>query len=356
MRVLFLDATGGFYPRRLEEKPTGGILTSLTLIPRYLASLGIDVHVASTYDRVEEYMGVKYVEKPIAENIYDVVVLNRNVIDKDIIQFFRASRIVWWLHDIVDHRYLEDDGYRSVDDIVALSEYCKRSYSDFYGIPLNKFHVIPNGVDRKVFYPGKEARDGPRDGNLFVCASAPIKGAYPLEYTFMNLRRINPRAEIRMYSSQAIHGLENTEGMSKMLEAMRSVGITVLDPVPQAELADVMRKACAFLMPGHYPELCSNSLLQALACGTPVIGSPIASIPEFVKHRFNGLLTETGPADHYWWWKQFAVQCATIMTDKDLREKLSSNASWGPMSWDQIGNRWVQILTSKPSRKELAHA
>ena len=45
MKILFIDGTSGFSPTRLDSRPTGGILTSLTLIPRYLASKGFDVTV-----------------------------------------------------------------------------------------------------------------------------------------------------------------------------------------------------------------------------------------------------------------------------------------------------------------------
>ena len=57
---------------------------------------------------------------------------------------YKSAKKVWWLHDIVDYRYLEDDGFKSVDEIVALSGYSVSSYSDFYGIPSSRFTVIGN--------------------------------------------------------------------------------------------------------------------------------------------------------------------------------------------------------------------
>ena len=38
------------------------------------------------------------------------------------------------------------------------------------------------------------------------------------------------------------------------------------------------------------------TILEALACGTPVIASNLGSIPEFVRHGYNGLLFRPGDA------------------------------------------------------------
>ncbi|WP_230691188.1 hypothetical protein, partial [Streptococcus pneumoniae] len=77
------------------------------------------------------------------------------------------------------------------------------SYSDFYDIPKSKFTIIPNGVDKKVFYRGYE-----KDKNLFLVVSAPVKGHYPLEFTYLNLKRHNPNIDFRVYSSQSLHGFQ----------------------------------------------------------------------------------------------------------------------------------------------------
>ena len=340
LKVLFIDATKGFYPGRIKEKPTGGILTSLTLVPKYLAKCGVDVSILSEHEVDEVVDGVKFIKRPISENIWDVVVFNRNMFDRATVNFFKNSRKVWWLHDIVDHSYVQDESFRSMDVIVALSSYCRDSFSDFYGIDKNKFAIIPNGVDKEIFYP----QEGGRDKNLYLCASAPIKGYYPLDLTIRNLKRYSEDFEIRLFSGSKLHGIDLTDGMLRQLNQMREAGVTISEPVPQAQLADLMRKAWAFLMPGHYPEICSNLVLQAQACGLPVIGAPIGSLPEFVTHGENGLLTKTLPHDMFWWYKDFTEQCTRLYLDEKLHNFLSRNGPGGVMSWDEIGKMWHEML------------
>ena len=129
MKILFLDGTKGFTPNRLNEKPTGGILTSLTHVPRYLVTRGHDVSCATMHRTTETVGGVKYLGDPIAKNDYDVVVFNRNLMDRSMVEFFKDSYKVWWLHDIPDPRYMTDDSYLRMNHVVALSDYNARSFS-----------------------------------------------------------------------------------------------------------------------------------------------------------------------------------------------------------------------------------
>ncbi len=356
MRVLFIDGTRGFTPTRLLEKPTGGIITSLTLVPQFLAKHGLDVQVHSLWEGEAVLGGVKYSRE--VSGHYDVVVFNRNCVDRAVISYFKDSRKVWWLHDIVDPSYCLDDGFRSVDDVVALSAYNKRSYADYYGISPDFFTIIPNGVDKSVFYPGTE----PRDRNLYVYASAPIKGMYPLEFTLHNLKRLSPAFELRVYSDQGLHDLENTAAMNAALSTLRKAGASVLPPIPQRDLADVFRKAWAFLMPGHYPENHSNLAEQAKACGLPIIASPVGSLTEQVTHEVNGLLTKTMPHDMFWWHKEYAQLCAELHLDGFRQGQLSSRAPNGVLSWDQVGAMWFEFLmgempeTKGEAQKCLTHS
>jgi glycosyltransferase involved in cell wall biosynthesis len=347
MKILFIDGTKGFAPDRLNSRPTGGILTSLTLIPRHLADRGNDVYVVSHFDQETSVRGVHYIQN-LNGLVPDVVVFNRNSIDRPTAEHFKRlnpnCRIVWWLHDIVDHRYLQDDGYRLANTIVALSDYCRRSYADFYDLPMSKFVIIPNGVDKNVFFPPEIGSR--RNKNLYLCASAPIKGTYPIPFTFHQLRRFDTEMELRMYSSQKLHDLEDTSFISRDLASLREAGVNVVEPIPQSRLADVFREAWALLMPNHYPEICSNVLLQAQACGLPVVASNIGSVSEFIKAGETGLLTHTFPHDMFLWWKDFAELAVKLRANEAFHTHLSMNSPCAVRSWDEIGALWTELLTS----------
>lgn len=347
MKLLFVDLTAGHDPHKLYDKPTGGILTSLTLIPEYLARKGHDVWVQSTYtpkDGHEVVNGVHYVAGEAAIPKWDIVVFNRNVLPKDFVRFNKENgiKIVWWLHDIVDTKYLPDGAFQEVDHVVALSDYCKRTYSDFYNVSEDKFSVIPNGVDPKIFYPGEYENRNP---HTFLMASALIKGFMPVEVTFDNLKRHDPELDFRIYGSQTLHGFTNSPAQQQFLTAMAKKEAHVYAPMSQKSLAAVMRKSWALLMPNTYPEICSNLLLQARACGLPVVASQIGANSEFIEQGSTGLMTQKWfPHDIHSWIVEYAALTCELQHNKELHRHISGNAPAGVKTWDEIGGEWENVL------------
>ncbi len=253
----------------------------------------------------------------------------------------QGSKIVWWLHDIVDTRYLPDDAFKLVDHIVALSDYCKETYSDFYEIPREKFSVISNGIDPTVFNPGVYEDRNP---HLFLMASALIKGYAPIKMTHDQLQRFDPDVDFRIYSSQELHGLENSSSQQEFLDDMKRRRAHVYHPVAPRTLAALMKRAWCLLMPNSYPEICSNLLLQARACGLPVVTSDIGANPEFLKSQVNGLATSWKPHDIHSWMVEFARLACQLQQDKELHKRISLAAPADVPTWESIGNDWHSLI------------
>ena len=346
MKLLFLDLTDGFNPTGMYDRPTGGILTSLTIIPKYLASLGHEVHVATHYEIDETVDGVHYLPAKGVMPLVDVAIFNRNVLPYTLVKQCkdRGTKIVWWLHDIVSPSYLPDGTFQLVDYIVALSQYCRKAYSKFYGIPENKFFIIPNGVDKEVFHPGDYEK---RNSNLYITASSLIKGYFALDITYTNLKRHLPDLDYRIYSSQSLHGYKNTQEQQKFLDLMGKCGAHVYSPIAQGSMAEIMRQAWCLLMPNSYPEICSNLLLQARASGLPVVASNIGANPEFLEHGKTGLLTlDFHPHDIHCWSVEFAGLACKLAVNKELHREISSNTIEGVPTWKDVGAKWNELLAT----------
>ncbi len=345
MKILFVEGTAGHDPHQRTTRPTGGILNSLTLIPESLAKQGHEVYVDSTYQHDEIVNGVHYVKSDASIGHCDVAVFNRNVLPKGFILALKAAgtKIVWWLHDIVQLTYLKDDAFRLVDRVVALSEYCRDTYSSFYDISPEKFVVIPNGVDPNIFYPGDPAQ---RDKNLVLMASALIKGFVPIPTVYDNLSRSNMNLDFRIYSSQMLHGQKNSADQQAFLEHMERKGAHVYSPVSPEVLGHLLRQARCFLMPNGYPEICSNLLLQAQACGCPVVTSDIGSAPEFIEQGVTGLYTTRyKPHDLFSWVVEYTNLVLDVAGSDSLLGTISQNSPRDVKSWDLVGRLWNDELT-----------
>lgn len=344
MRILFSDATDNHSPKEVFTRPTGGILTSLTLIPKYLASKGHEVYVFSEYGKNEVIDGVHYVAPNSDIPKWDVAVFNRNVLPNDFVEYSKSigAKNIWWLHDVVQLSYLPDATYKTVDKVIALSNYCRDTYSDFYSIPKEKFVVIPNGVEKSVFSPGDYSL---RDPRLWIMASAPVKGILPIPSLFDNLKRHIPELDFRIYSNQSLHSRANLPEYNNFLSHMSVKGATVQAPIPPKLLAELFKKAWAFVLPNSYPEICSNLLLQAQASGCPVLTSDIGANPEFIENWQTGVMTtKFKPHDLHSWVIEYTRAGLKLLLDQSAHERISKQSPQGVKSWEQIGEVWENEL------------
>ncbi|MGE5926908.1 MAG: glycosyltransferase [Gemmatimonadota bacterium] len=184
--------------------------------------------------------------------------------------------------------------YRRAQSIAANSEF-GRSLVVRLGAPPERTLVLPNGVslDRIDAAAPSDVRERfgwPPEAFIVACVArlAPEKGHRAL---FEAVRHAAQRADVRLVvagdgplrtSLEAMAAEPGLAGRIGFLGETRSVAATLKG-------AD----AAALLSDAH--EHCSNSILEAMASGLPVIISQVGGNPELVQSGRNGWLV--GPGD-----------------------------------------------------------
>ena len=69
--------------------------------------------------------------------------------------------------------------------------------------------------------------------------------------------------------------------------------ITYVGPVDDVQKNELLGQALAFLMPIEWEEPFGIVMAEALACGTPIVGTPRGSVPEVVLESRTGFVRET---------------------------------------------------------------
>ncbi|RUS45451.1 glycosyltransferase family 1 protein [Cohnella sp. AR92] len=136
------------------------------------------------------------------------------------------------------------------------------------------------------------------------------------------------------------------EASLRSLAAKRNVNARFLGSVPQSELQKWMAAADVMLFPSA-TETFGNVVLEAMACGLPVIGANGGAVPDTLKHGVNGLLCAPGQAD------EFAAALAELHAEPRLREKLSGAAldTARSKSWDEVFGGLLACIAQVSSRK-----
>ena len=170
---------------------------------------------------------------------------------------------------------------RNLDRVVAPSQFYKRKLME-WGWPESQLVYIPNYVDATAYQP----RYQPGDYYFYF-------GRLAMEKGVATLIRAAARAKVKL----RIAGTGPEGDALKLLAAETGGDVEFLDFVSGEPLWTLVREARAMVLPSEWYENAPMSLLEAYACGKPVIGARIGVIPEMVREGETGDLFESGDVD-----------------------------------------------------------
>ncbi|HEX2319203.1 MAG TPA: glycogen synthase [Streptosporangiaceae bacterium] len=165
----------------------------------------------------------------------------------------------------------------------------------------DRVHVIRNGIDTDEYAPdaGTEvlAKHQIDPGRLTVAYVGRVTRQKGLPVLLRAAEMLDPQVQLVLCAGQADTpelGAEVT-GLVAHLRESRSGVIWLNEMLPKQEVIQILSHATVFACPSLYEPLGIVNL-EAMACGTPVVGSNVGGIPEAVLDAQTGLLVP--PGDH----------------------------------------------------------
>lgn len=205
---------------------------------------------------------------------------------------------------------------------------------DFWGMESQKISVIPLAYDCQNFrlYPDKEP---PKVKYfLYVGHSEPYKNLSRLIQAFA---KIYSQSEHQLW----IAGASEHRYTPLLQKQAQSLGVAAavkfLDYVSYKQLPSLMNQATALVFPSLW-EGFGLPALEAMACGTPVITSNLASLPEVVGDA--AILINPYQVD------EIADAMKQIAVDGQLRSQLRQAGldRVKQFSWEKTGQATVEVL------------
>lgn len=337
----------------LKTRARGGMVSSLFRIPDELAKLGYDCRVyADIKTEGVTASGIRWIPyNQFPTDEADYLVCNRGT-GPDGFLMFKAKRRILWTHDLPHAGFIpEKKTVRAFHRTVFMSKYAERVWRALFE-DIGRSVIIPNGVDKTVFYPRE------KDLNYLIYGSAPNRGLNHLALIFESLRsRCRPELYMRAYTNMdTMHPKEAELDRRDLFwqsiiplhyKTCHEAGIEVMDPLPQAQWAEEIGKSGLMIMPSDYAEICSNNVLQALASGTPVVTTGgIGSVGEWVKSGYNGYLSKWKRSDYMIHLVDLIRGAMRILNDEKLHRKMIKNAvkTKNILTWEEVARKWGKLL------------
>ena len=271
--------------------------------------------------------------------------------------YFLGCRSVVTIHDLIHLRFPESfnaakqayaravigHACAAADAIIVDAEFTKRDIEATFRVSPEKIHVVHLGVRQEftTALAGSEARvvaHSLPEGTPYALYVGSLKPHKNIPVLLKAFAQLGDFPDLRLVLSG-----EPFDANDGLLSLSRSLGIRdrIIDAgrVSTEGLVSLYQKASVVVLPSLY-EGFGLPILEAMACGTPIIGARAASIPEVMGE--GGMLFDPTDAD------ELAGLIRSVLTDRSLRDSQRAYglANARRFSREEQAARTIQVYES----------
>lgn len=253
-----------------------------------------------------------------------------------------ANVVAYWVVSMCERYVLR----RGAARVIAVSQTLTRELCEHHRVPAERLRVVPDGVDLREFHrstraEGRELRRAihvPEDalGVLFVGHNWERKGLETLVAALQLIRRREPGLRTWL----VVVGEGGREAYAEAIRRRLDGEVEFLGI--KSDMGPIYGMADVCVLPSAY-ESFGLPILEAMACGVPVIVSECAGVAETIKDGQDGLLLKN-PEDV----EELAGKLELLLRDGGLRRRLGDRArrTAEQYSWDIIAEKVEAIYQS----------
>lgn len=221
-----------------------------------------------------------------------------------------------WGHRVLVKRWyhfldMQKKVAQRLNHLVTVSQQSRRDIAHAFCRPLEKIHVIPNGIDINLFRPMPQITRNPMQLITTASSDQPLKGLSVLLRALASLRAEYPALKLLVIGKLKPAGM--TERELKQLDLESCVAFT--SGLTSEEIVAHYAASAVAVVPSLY-EGFGLPAGEAMACGVPLICSDGGALPEVVGQAAR--LVKAGDAE------ALAAAIKDLLDNAFLRDRLSS--------------------------------
>lgn len=226
-------------------------------------------------------------------------------------------------------------GLNQANLVSAVSHYSQKKAQE---MGVRSSTIIPNGVDTNTLRPSQPPKS--KHFKLITTSSLIPRNGIDILITAISLLPNNQD----YYLTIAGDGPQLSSLKKLVTKLNLHQQINFLGRVPNSDVPKLLKSHHAFVRPSRF-EGFGVSFIEAMACGLPIIATPVGGIPDFLTHKKTGLMSK--PENP----QSLANQIKLLRTNKKLSSKLRTNGlklvkskyTWDTIA-DQVDQQFHRLL------------
>ncbi|MCM8756536.1 MAG: glycosyltransferase family 4 protein, partial [Candidatus Omnitrophica bacterium] len=173
--------------------------------------------------------------------------------------------------------------------VICPSQIIARYMQDSFGVPKEKIVLINRWVDLDNF---KFSEDKYRDSSATIVSIgriSPIKGYQYLIEAMRKVVRVNPYAILNIVGSAEKSKLDYFNYLKNLVNQY-ALSYNVYFLGYHQDIESILKKAKIIVVPSIGEESFGRVIIEAFACGVPVIATKVGAFPEIIDNGKDGIL------------------------------------------------------------------
>jgi len=171
------------------------------------------------------------------------------------------------------------------DYVCYQSHFCKLSADRFLGTPVARYDILYNPVDTGFFCPSEDTRE--KEGKITLLLAGSHWSFYRPRIAIdvlQRVRRVNNRVYLKIagrfcWEKNPGRAVQQVKSYAASLGVADAVEFT--GPYTQQQALKLFH-SCSILLHTKYNDPCPRLVVEAMACGLPVVYSATGGVPELV--------------------------------------------------------------------------
>lgn len=192
-----------------------------------------------------------------------------------------------------------------------------------------RVHFIPHGIDTEVFCPAPSSSSPVSTDAHVLFVGSHRRDIATLESVVGRLERLAPDRRVILVTSPKVGSAFQGRG-----------NVELRSGVSEEELIQLYREASVVVQPME-ESTANNAILEALACGTPVVATDVGGVRDYMDERC-GALTPVRDPD------AMSDAILEIATDEDVRRRMGDAArrQAEEYAWPIVASRFEELYRS----------